>query len=192
MNATPQDDESVVGDECHIVSGQANGPRYDPAFPVDEVDSYPNLLLLCRTHHKMVDDQPETFTADILRQLKSNHEAWVSETLDLALCGSASDQSDPQAEAFGKVQAAMPELIAEMKADLTKEGNELIREFFLVKKSWSLNAANPCFVYYFDDHENLQSKVHVLENHGFVYDVTPGNAKKYRMTEEFVEFVLST
>ena len=63
MDAAPQDDESVVGDECHIVSGKPNGPRYGPTFPVDELDSFSNLILLCRVHHKMIDDQSETFTA---------------------------------------------------------------------------------------------------------------------------------
>jgi len=41
-----------------------------------------NLILLCRVHHKMVDDQTETFTSEILKKLKSNHERWVSQSLD--------------------------------------------------------------------------------------------------------------
>ncbi len=81
IDATPEDDESVVGDECHIVSSRANGPRYDASFPSEKIDSYENITLLCRIHHKMVDDQADTFTADILRQMKTNHEAWVSERL---------------------------------------------------------------------------------------------------------------
>ena len=36
-----------------------------------------NLLLLCRVHHKMVDDQFETYTAELLRSIKENHERWV-------------------------------------------------------------------------------------------------------------------
>jgi hypothetical protein len=93
---------------------------------------------------------------------------------------------------FQKVKKSMPELIAEMKKDLTNTGNEFMREFFIVSKRWSLNAADPCFVYYFEDHEDLQGKIHVLENQGFVMDVTPGNAKKYRMLEDFVELVVSS
>lgn len=74
IDATASDDESVIGDECHIISGQVNGPRYDPAFPQEEIDSYINLIILCRIHHKMVDDQPDTYTVDILRKMKANHE----------------------------------------------------------------------------------------------------------------------
>ncbi len=191
MDSTPHDDESVVGEECHIVSRRPSGPRHLPAFPPDEIDSYDNLLLLCRTHHKMVDDQLSTFTPEALHQLKGNHEAWVAETLEQSSSGYPPNGNDPLAEAFRKVASRMPDLIAEMKEDLAKKGNEFIREFFIISKRWSLNAGSPSFVYSFEDHENLQGKVHVLENYGFVYDVTPGNAKKYRMTEEFVELVVS-
>ncbi len=75
------DDDSVVGDECHIVSPEVNGPRHDSTYPREEIDAIDNLILLCRVHHKQVDDQVETFTTDILRQMKSNHEGWVREKL---------------------------------------------------------------------------------------------------------------
>jgi len=82
VNSTAKNDESVIGEECHIVSGQTDGPRYDPTFPEERLDSYENLMLLCRIHHKMIDDQAETYTANILRQMKSNHENWVEENLN--------------------------------------------------------------------------------------------------------------
>ena len=40
--ATRADPESVVGDECHIVSGKAFGPRYDASFPIEELDEPEN------------------------------------------------------------------------------------------------------------------------------------------------------
>jgi hypothetical protein len=79
--ATAADDESLVGDECHIVSAAGQGPRHDPAFSPDWFDKPENMVLLCRVHHKMVDDQHETYTADMLRALKANHEKWVSSSL---------------------------------------------------------------------------------------------------------------
>ena len=81
VEQTEQDAESVVGDECHILSGASTGPRHDPALPAEEIDKLPNLLLLCRVHHKMVDDQYETYSADVLRSIKTNHEKWVEEKL---------------------------------------------------------------------------------------------------------------
>ncbi len=79
--ATSADDDSVVGDECHIVSAAGQGPRHDPAFPENCLDEPANLILLCRVHHKMVDDQHETYTAEVLRTMKANHERWVASTL---------------------------------------------------------------------------------------------------------------
>lgn len=81
VDASEVDSESVVGDECHIISGAPNGPRHDPTLVPGEIDGLGNLILLCRVHHKLVDDQPETFTASTLRQLKANHEKWVKERL---------------------------------------------------------------------------------------------------------------
>ena len=74
VNATATDDESVIAEECHIVSSRPNGPRYDPSYPQEKLNTYDNLILLCRVHHKMLDDQYESYTVDILRRMKANHE----------------------------------------------------------------------------------------------------------------------
>lgn len=80
-DATKSDDESVVADECHIISPKPNGPRHDLQFPAEGFDSYDNLILLCRTHHKMIDDQTTRYTPEKLRQIKAQHEQRVSEKL---------------------------------------------------------------------------------------------------------------
>lgn len=85
----------------------------------------------------------------------------------------------------------MPELLNEMKNDLKTD--EFIREFFLVKRGWRMNYGNtPRFTYFYDDHNNLDGKLQILENNGLVIDVTPGNTKMYRMTEELVELLLDS
>jgi hypothetical protein len=78
VERTTKDDHSIVGDECHIRSGAPNGPRHDPTVELSKIDDVDNLLLLCRVHHKMVDDQFETYTADLLQTIKRNHEQWVN------------------------------------------------------------------------------------------------------------------
>ena len=57
MAGTPVDDELIVGDECHIVSAVSTGPRHDPEFPREKLNDHANLLLLCKVHHKLIDDQ---------------------------------------------------------------------------------------------------------------------------------------
>ena len=75
------DHEVVVGEECHIVSGAKGGPRYDPAYPESKIDSLSNLVLLCRVHHKVVDDQVGTYPTDKLSAIKAHHEEWVEKRL---------------------------------------------------------------------------------------------------------------
>ena len=84
MDGTSVDDESIVGDECHIVSPVSGGPRHDPEFPREKLNDHANLLLLCKIHHKLIDDQQSEYTASRLAKIKTDHEKWVSEQLDLS------------------------------------------------------------------------------------------------------------
>lgn len=81
LDATRSSSASIVGEECHIVAQSAGGPRASPDVDVEDIDEIENLLLLCAVHHKLVDDQHETYTVKILRELKKNHEIWVDGSL---------------------------------------------------------------------------------------------------------------
>jgi hypothetical protein len=58
---TESGDSVVLGEEAHIVSEKPNGPRFRP-MPTKEVDSYANLLHLCPSDHKIVDEQVTRYT----------------------------------------------------------------------------------------------------------------------------------
>lgn len=75
---TDTDEPSVFGEEAHIVGQSPNGPR---AGVIPHVDSYANLILLCRKHHKQVDDQVGHYTVERLRETKRQHEEWVASRL---------------------------------------------------------------------------------------------------------------
>ena len=68
--------------ECHIVARSRAGPRSGDVKQRD-LDGYRNLILLCPTHHKEVDDQPAEYSAQALVEIKRRHEEWVDETLEL-------------------------------------------------------------------------------------------------------------
>jgi hypothetical protein len=63
-----------VGEMCHIRARRKNGPRYDPSLTPEQRDDFSNLLLLCRTCHKLIDSNPTRYTADLLRDIKEIHE----------------------------------------------------------------------------------------------------------------------
>lgn len=70
---------------AHIVASSDNGPRGDSEFAIDDRDKYNNLILLCATCHDLVDGQPNTYTIEILRQWKADHEEWVRGSLEATM-----------------------------------------------------------------------------------------------------------
>ena len=82
IDATESDDESIIGEECHINSKQKTGPRYNDFMDKVILDSYENLILLCRVHHKMVDDQVTEYSEKKIKEIKKKHERWVKESLE--------------------------------------------------------------------------------------------------------------
>jgi len=83
--ATEHDPIVPVGIVAHIIAHSDTGPRGDPSFPEAERGRYENLILLCPTHHAIVDKQPYTFRSDQLRQWKADLEAWVRDSLAAAI-----------------------------------------------------------------------------------------------------------
>jgi len=75
------DKDLNLGDECHIISKSPAGPRHIPDYQYD-YDDYDNLILLCKNHHRQIDELWETFTSEILRMTKLNHEKWIKDTLE--------------------------------------------------------------------------------------------------------------
>src|ERR1035438_8418257 len=67
--------DEMIGEICHIKAKSPDGPRYDPTQTDIERHGFENLILLCRNHHKIVDDKPEKFTVEWLTNIKQQHEA---------------------------------------------------------------------------------------------------------------------
>ena len=65
----------VIGHICHIYAISPDGPRGKEGLTEKELNSPENLILLCPTHHAVVDGQPEFYTAEMLQQWKREHEA---------------------------------------------------------------------------------------------------------------------
>ncbi|CAM4406206.1 HNH endonuclease [Zobellia nedashkovskayae] len=82
--------EVNIGEECHIISEKPNGPRFRPNL--SEYNNYENLILLCRNHHKEIDELFETFSEEVLQFIKTNHENWVSNTLNKAVDNDKEEQ----------------------------------------------------------------------------------------------------
>lgn len=71
------------GDECHIISKKKNGPRHSSNYDKD-YDDYENLILLCKNHHRRIDELWETYSVELLNKIKRNHESWIKDVIDKA------------------------------------------------------------------------------------------------------------
>lgn len=95
---------------------------------------------------------------------------------------------------FVVVAEKMPDLIKEIKEDLLNPECALIREFFILPNDRvGFNSDGGHYIFYYEEqHENLLHKIKLLENYGYVNDITHTNTPKYRMTEEFVNCVIKS
>ena len=81
-NELSSDDSGVIGDTCHIVAQSPDGPRGDSPLTRAERDGHDNLILLCPTHHRIIDSNEELWPVETLYRIKREHEQWVSDRLD--------------------------------------------------------------------------------------------------------------
>ena len=76
------EEDANIGEECHIISSKSNGPRHKAG--ILDYDTYDNLILLCRNHHKIIDELTDTYTEEVLRYFKLNHENFINSSLNSA------------------------------------------------------------------------------------------------------------
>jgi hypothetical protein len=73
----------IIGEMAHIV-GKKNSTanaRGISKLPLKERDKYPNLILLCPTHHTLIDKDELGWPIERLHTIKREHELWVEKLL---------------------------------------------------------------------------------------------------------------
>jgi hypothetical protein len=63
-----------VGEMCHIKGAKPGAARYDLMQTEHERNAFENLIVLCATHHTLVDKDPNTYKVKDLREMKFVHE----------------------------------------------------------------------------------------------------------------------
>lgn len=72
----------VLGEEAHIRSRKVDGPRHEPQYPKEDLDTYANLILLCPTHHTQIDsDGGIHWATPSVAAMKLEHENAVDRAL---------------------------------------------------------------------------------------------------------------
>lgn len=85
IDETDVDDKAVIGKIAHIYAHSDKGPRAKSDLTEKERDCYDNWIILCSTHHDLVDAQSNTFTAEDLLSWKREIESWVSSRLAIEI-----------------------------------------------------------------------------------------------------------
>ncbi|AXB80434.1 HNH endonuclease [Novosphingobium sp. P6W] len=73
----------TIGEMAHICGDKVGSNRHDPHHSAEERDGYENLILLCPTHHRMIDrrENERRFQVGMLHGLKLRHEEFIRERL---------------------------------------------------------------------------------------------------------------
>lgn len=69
----------VLGEECHIVGEKNKAARFIEDYPQRE--TYYNAVLMCGVHHKIIDDNPDIYTLEVLHTMKDRHEETIQQAL---------------------------------------------------------------------------------------------------------------
>ena len=71
-----KDYNSILGEICHIEAASPEGPRYNPRQSDAQRRDFDNLILLCESCHKIIDNKAneEEYPVELLKKWKLNHQ----------------------------------------------------------------------------------------------------------------------
>lgn len=67
------DDKTNIAELAHIEAYKPGGARFNPQLSEDERNAEENLMVVCKNCHKKIDDFPEIYTVEKLKQIKQEH-----------------------------------------------------------------------------------------------------------------------
>ena len=72
---------SLLGEIAHIVGDKPGAARGRHAMAAEERSLPDNLMLLCHAHHKLIDDNPASYTIETLHGIRQHFLSWLSKQL---------------------------------------------------------------------------------------------------------------
>lgn len=75
-------EDLIISNICHIYGLNPGSARYDDTKTADYLNTEQNLILLCPTHHDLIDKDEKSFPAETIMSMKTSWEAYVKETLE--------------------------------------------------------------------------------------------------------------
>lgn len=79
---TELDGISNIAQMAHIKGEKPGSARYDKTMEKKMRNKHENLILVCSACHKIIDNQPNTYTVEKLHTIKSKHKLWASTIIE--------------------------------------------------------------------------------------------------------------
>jgi hypothetical protein len=98
----------------------------------------------------------------------------------------------PSASTIEDIECLIPELFKEFRCNLMN--HPLVREFVLINEGarYSHETKKQIFLYYYEVHTHLRSKLRILENYALIREITFNSVDRFIMSEELVRHLQST
>lgn len=179
----PAADETSVslGVASHITGASPGGPRFEAALTSDERRAPSIGIWLCQQCSRLVDVDDSGHSETLLRDWKAFAEAAAAVELR--------GYSVRKGRDFATLERKLPDLLAEMRADLKLK--PFTREFIVLSRNVSYShGPTPTFTYFLDDHDELLAKLQICEHFDAIYDVRHNSVPRWNFSEDFVDYLL--
>lgn len=113
-----------IGVGAHITAASHGGPRYDLSLSSQQRESAENGIWLCQNCAKLIDNDPERYPAEVLREWKANAEAFALAELEGRAATQPTDLSAEIDISYAKKQITGERHDYRLQVTLTNRGTE--------------------------------------------------------------------
>jgi hypothetical protein len=149
-----EESDTIFGEICHIEAKNGKGPRYNPLQTDEERDSFINLILMCPIHHKVIDDDVDSYSVERLRKIKTDYESNSTNTTETdeqrrhfdelfdRLIKAIVDKKPTSDETYKEIHALENSALARAKKLAKDKQNEMNRTNWLVSSNALTDVVN--------------------------------------------------
>ncbi len=133
--------DTLLGEICHIKGARPGSARYDASQSPLERHQRENLILMCPTHHTVIDDDEASYTVERLQQIKREHETEATRLPDdeISRVAMSFEQNVSNKNQSGGISAHTVNA-SSITLQTTESNNRLIdqRRMVAVENLWSI------------------------------------------------------
>lgn len=140
---------------AHIIASSPNGPRGDKRLSYELSDKLENLLLLCDTHHRLIDTHIDDYPVELLTKMKERHEQKIRQ-----ICSMVDVQQTRTIVFSAPIHGTVPRITTAMV-------NEAVMPERVISEEYPIEIKTECMAFPENDvrHWQIQSDVLARQYH---------------------------